>query len=108
MVISPAAPYVVVYPASWWAASSSFERSVEAGHLLDPVRDDGLSPAGGGDPLHGLVARVRPEHPAARDGEVARPALSLVSIRERRAFWRSGPGWVLAAALAADALVTGP
>ncbi len=30
---------------------------------------------------------------------------SIVSIRERRAFWRSRPGWVLAAALAADALV---
>ena len=30
---------------------------------------------------------------------------SIVSIRERRAFWRSRPGWVLAAALSADALV---
>jgi plasma-membrane proton-efflux P-type ATPase len=30
---------------------------------------------------------------------------SIVSIRERRAFWRSRPGWVLIAALTADALV---
>jgi H+-transporting ATPase len=30
---------------------------------------------------------------------------SIVSIRERRAFWRSRPGWVLVAALIADALV---
>ena len=30
---------------------------------------------------------------------------SIVSIRERRAFWRSRPGWVLAIALAADALI---
>ncbi|MCC6915864.1 plasma-membrane proton-efflux P-type ATPase [Nitrosomonas sp.] len=30
---------------------------------------------------------------------------SIISIRERRAFWRSRPGWVLAAALAADALI---
>ena len=30
---------------------------------------------------------------------------SVLSIRERRAFWRSRPGWVLLAALAADALV---
>ncbi|HSB24698.1 MAG TPA: plasma-membrane proton-efflux P-type ATPase, partial [Burkholderiaceae bacterium] len=30
---------------------------------------------------------------------------SIVSIRERRAFWRSRPGWVLAVALAADALI---
>ena len=30
---------------------------------------------------------------------------SIVSIRERRAFWRSRPGWVLVAALTADALV---
>jgi magnesium-transporting ATPase (P-type) len=29
---------------------------------------------------------------------------SIVSLRERRAFWRSRPGWVLAAALTADAL----
>jgi magnesium-transporting ATPase (P-type) len=29
---------------------------------------------------------------------------SIVSIRERRAFWRSRPSWVLAAALTADAL----
>ncbi|HTS89903.1 MAG TPA: plasma-membrane proton-efflux P-type ATPase [Gemmatimonadales bacterium] len=29
---------------------------------------------------------------------------SIVSIRERRAFWRSRPGWVLVAALIADAL----
>ncbi len=30
---------------------------------------------------------------------------SIVSIRERRAFWRSRPGWVLMAALTADALI---
>lgn len=30
---------------------------------------------------------------------------SIVSIRERRAFWRSRPGWILSTALAADALV---
>jgi H+-transporting ATPase len=30
---------------------------------------------------------------------------SIVSIRERRAFWRSRPSWVLATALTADALV---
>jgi H+-transporting ATPase len=30
---------------------------------------------------------------------------SIVSIRERRAFWRSRPGWVLVAALTADMLV---
>jgi H+-transporting ATPase len=30
---------------------------------------------------------------------------SIVSIRERRAFWRSRPGWVLAVALTADALI---
>jgi len=30
---------------------------------------------------------------------------SIVSFRERRPFWRSRPGWVLAAALAADALI---
>ena len=30
---------------------------------------------------------------------------SIVSIRERRAFWRSRPGWVLVVALTADALI---
>jgi plasma-membrane proton-efflux P-type ATPase len=30
---------------------------------------------------------------------------SIISIRERRAFWRSRPGWVLVAALTTDALV---
>jgi hypothetical protein len=30
---------------------------------------------------------------------------SIVSIRERRAFWRSRPGWILVAALVGDALI---